>query len=402
MYQSRLTRRSITKALFATPMILSSRIALAADPVKVGLIFTTSGPFASSGDLMAKAAALFMKHKAPALLSGQKIEIIQRDDGGPNPEVAKRLVQELIVRDRVQFIGGIQWTPNAFAIGPLLTQSKTPCVLMNAGTSSIVRSSPFFARTSHTIWQSCYPLGQWAARNKIGKAYTLVTDFAGGHDAETGFTKGFTEAGGSVVAAVRMPIQNPNFAPLLQRVRDTKPDALFVFHPGGTQTAAFIKTYAEIGLANDGIRLIGPGDLTSDEELPSVGPIAKGIITAHHYSVAGDRPANKEFLALWHQEYGASLRPNYMSVGVWDGMRVIATTIAANKGNGDPDAAMETIKKYRDDNSPRGPISIDPQTRDIVQNEYIREVRIVNGEPYNVELETIPAVKDPWKSFNPA
>jgi branched-chain amino acid transport system substrate-binding protein len=396
-----LTRRHALGVL-AAPALLAGRAARAAEAVKIGLIMTMSGPFASSGDMMSKAADLFMASKAPAILGGQKVELIKRDDGGPNPDVAKRLVQELVVRERVQYLGGLQWSPNANAIGGLLTQAKTPCVIMNAGTSSIVRLSPYFARTSHTIWQSSYVLGQWAARNKLRNVYTLVTDFTGGIDAEQAFATAFTAAGGTIAAGVRMPIQSPNFVPFLQRARDVRPDAVFVFHPGGAQTGPFLRAAAEVQLAQVGIKLIGTGDLTSDEELPGVGAVAAGVITAHHYSAAGDRPANREFLALWHGAYGAELRPNYMAVAVWDGLRVICTAIAATKGQADPAGAMAAIRTYRDDTSPRGPISIDPETRDIVQNEYIREVRMVDGQPWNIEFETIANVKDPWKLANPA
>jgi branched-chain amino acid transport system substrate-binding protein len=401
MSQFAISRRHALAGL-AAPAILRLRAARAGAPVKVGLIMTTSGPFASSGDMMNKAADLFMASKVPAILGAQKLELIKRDDGGPNPEAAKRLVQELVVRDRVQYLGGIQWSPNANAVAPLVTQAKIPCVIMNAGTSQTVRLSPYVTRTSHTVWQSAYPMGAWAARNKLRRVYTLVTDFTGGIDAEQGFTKALTDGGGTVVASVRMPIQSPDFVPFLQRVKDTKPEAVFVFHPGGSQTAPFLRAAAEVQLLQSGISLIGTGDITSDEELPGTGSTAVGVITTHHYSAAADRPANKEFLELWHKAYGTTLRPNYMAVGVWDGLHVICACIAATKGEPDLAGAMAVIKGYHDAGSPRGPISIDPDTRDIVQNEYVREVRMVDGQPWNIEFETIPAVKDPWKAFNPS
>ncbi len=396
---STLSRR---RFLAAAPIVVAARAVRAAEPVRIGLIFTMSGPFASSGDEMSKAANLFMKTQAASVLNGQAVELIVRDDGGANPDVAKRLAQELIVRDRVQYLGGIQWSPNVGAIAPLLTQSRTPCVVMNAGTASLVRLSPYLVRTSHTIWQSAYPIGQWAAANKVRTGYTLVTDFTGGIDAEQAIVKGFTSGGGSILASVRMPIQSPNFVPFLQRARDTKPDAVFAFHPGGAQTGPFLRAYAELELAKAGIRLMGTGDLTSDEEMPGVGAVAAGVITAHHYSAAADRAANKTFVAAWRDAYGTAMRPNYMAVAVWDGLRAICTAVAATGGKADPAASMEALRRFKDDASPRGPMSIDPDTRDIVQNEYIREVRMVDGQPWNVEFDTIPAVKDPWKTFNPA
>lgn len=397
------SRRHALGLLGAATLALAAGPSLAADPVKVGLIFTTSGPFASSGDIMTKAANLYMKTEAPKILGDIKVELIIRDDGGANPEVAKRLVQELVARDRVQYLGGFQWTPNANAIAPLLNQAKVPTVLMNAAGASTTRMSKYIARTSFTLWQSSYHLGRWAAGKGYKTAYILVTDFAPGHDSEAAFVKGFTDAGGTVIGDVRMPIQSPNFVPFLQRARDAKPDVVFAFHPGGVQAAAFMKAQAEVGLAAAGIKLIGPGDLTSDEELPNIGAAAEGVITAHHYSLAADRPANAAFLSAWNAAYGTDgVRPNYMAVGVWDGMHAIVEAIAATGGKRDPAASMEALAHFVAEDSPRGPIHIDPDTRDIVQNIYIREVRMIDGKPANIEIETIPQVKDPWKEANPS
>lgn len=398
-----LSRRRIMGLLTAVPALVATRRAVAADPVKVGLVLTMSGPFASSGEIMADAAKLYLATEGRAVLGGQPVELIIRDDGGTNPDAAKRLVQELVTRDRVQYLGGFQWTPNANAVGPLLNQAKVPCVLMNASGANTTRLSPYLARTAFTHWQINLPLGQWAAGTKgYRRAYVLVTDFAPGADAEAAFTTGFTEKGGEVVASVRMPIQSPNFVPFLLRAKEAKPDVLFAFHPGGVQASAFMKAYAEAGLREAGIQLIGPGDLTSDEELPNIGQAAWGVITAGQYSLVADRPANHRFVNAWKDAYSfAPVRPNYMAVGTWDGMHAICTAIAATGGKADPAAAMHAISTFATDASPRGPISIDPATRDIVQNVYIREVRMVDGEPANVEFETIPAVKDPWKTLNP-
>jgi branched-chain amino acid transport system substrate-binding protein len=403
MIRARLSRRQ-TLGLLAIAPALASRSAAAADPVKVGLVLTMSGPFASSGEIMADAAKLYLATEGKAVLGSHSVELIIRDDGGTNPDTAKRLVQELVTRDRVQYLGGFQWTPNANAIGPLLNQAKVPCVLMNASGANTTRLSPWLARTAFTHWQINLPLGAWAAGTKgYRRAYVLVTDFAPGADAEAAFTKGFTDKGGEVVASVRMPIQSPNFVPFLLRAKDAKPDVVFAFHPGGVQASAFMKAYAEAGLREAGIQLIGPGDLTSDEELPNIGQAALGVITAGQYSLAADRPANRRFVEAWKAAYGMTpVRPNYMAAGVWDGMHAIASAIAATDGNADAPAAMRAIAGFTTDASPRGPISIDPGTRDIVQNVYIREVRMVGGEPANVEFETIPAVKDPWKAMNPA
>ena len=400
---SHLTRRTALGLLAAGPALAASRRARAAEPVKVGLIITTSGPFASTGVMMSNAAKLFMANDAKQILGDIPVELVIRDDGGPNPDVAKRLVQELVTREKVQYLGGFQWTPTANAVAPLLSQAKIPCVLFNAAGVTLPRQSPWFVRTAFTQWQNNLPLGKWASGTRGWKrAYVLVTDFGPGVDADQAFTKGFTEGGGEIVGSVKVPIQSPNFVPFLLRAKEAKPDVIFGFHPGGTQTAAFIKAAAEAGLRDAGIQLLGPEDITSDEELPTMGPQALGTITAGPYSFAADRPANVRFKELWKAAYGFSpLRPNYVACGAWDGMHVICSAIAATGGKADAAGAIRAMSTFKAE-SPRGPISIDPVTRDIIQNIYIREVKMVDGEAQNVEFATIPNVKDPWKELNPA
>jgi branched-chain amino acid transport system substrate-binding protein len=370
-----------------------------AQTVKIGLINTYSGPMASNGDQIQKAIDLFMKQNESKLPKGVKLEIIKRDDTGINPETAKRLAQELIVRDKVNILTGVVWTPNAAAIAPLTAEAKVPFIIMNAGTAFLTTLSPYIARTSFTLWQSSYPMGTWSSK-KFKTAYTAVADYGPGHDAEAGFTKGFTDAGGKVVGSVRMPPPTSDFAPFLQRVKDAKPEALFVFVPAGKSATALMKAFGDLGLAKDGIKLIGPGDITTDEELPNMGDVPIGVLTMFHYSAAGDRPANKAFVDAYKKEYGANAWPNFISVGAWDAMQAIFDAVIEQKGKMDPDKTMAIWKGWKNPNSPRGPISIDPETRDIVQNEYVREVRKVGGHLANVELETIPAVKDPWKEIN--
>ena len=397
-----LTRRGALSLLGAVPILARGRPAAAAEPVKVGLVLTLSGPFASSGELMADAAKLFLATEGKQILGDQTVELVIRDDGGTNPDVAKRLTQELVTRDHVQYLGGFQWTPNANAVGPLLNQAKTPCVLFNASGVATTRLSPWFVRTAFTHWQINQPLGEWAAGSRgYKRAYVLVTDFAPGQDAEAAFTRGFTGAGGTIVGSIKMPIQSPNFVPFLLRAKDSKPDVVFAFHPGGVQTTAFMKAYAEAGLREAGIQMVGPGDLTSDEELPNMGRQALGVITAGQYSLVADRPANASFVAAWKAAYSLSpLRPNYMAVGAWDGMRAICEAVVATGGKADATAAIRSLSNFKAD-SPRGPVSIDPATRDIVQNVYVREVKQVGDEVGNVEFVTIPQVKDPWKAANP-
>jgi branched-chain amino acid transport system substrate-binding protein len=383
--------------LLSAAALLMSTVA-PAQTIKVGVINSFSGPFATLGDLMDKAMKLYVKQNADKLPPGVKIELIIRDDGGPNPDKAKQLAQELIVRDRVQFITGVVFTPNALAIAPLTQEAKVPFFIGNAGTSVITERSPYIARFSFTLWQSSYPLGAWASR-RFKHAYIAVSDFAPGHDSEAAFERGFTEGGGKIAGKVRIPLANPDFVPFMQRVKDAKPDVLMAFVPAGRQATQIMKAYADLGLDKAGIKFIGPGDITTDEELPNMSDVALGVITMHHYSAAATRPANKSFIAAWKKEYGEKSVPSFMSVGQWDAMDAIYYAIREQKGKLDPDRTMALVKKYKNPNSPRGPIAIDPETRDIIQNEYMREVKKVGGQLANVEFETFEQVKDPWKEL---
>jgi branched-chain amino acid transport system substrate-binding protein len=387
------------KIVLGFVLALAVALPAAAQTVRLGFLNVYSGPFASLGEYVDKGARLYMKLNADKLPPGVKIDLVVRDAGGPNPDKAKQLAQEMIVRERIQLLTGLVFTPNAFAIAPLVTEAKVPTAIMNAGTSAITTRSPYIARFSFTLWQSSYPFGQWAAK-KYKRAYILVSDFGAGHDSEQAFEKGFTEGGGEIVGKVRMPMQNPDFVPFMQRAKDTKPEILFAFIPAGRQATAIMKAYSDLALDKAGIKFVGPGDITTDEELPNMGDVALGAITAHHYSAAGDRPANKAFVAAWKKEYGENTTPNFMAVGAWDAMDAIYRAIREQKGKIDPERTMAIFKSYKNPDSPRGPMSIDPQTRDVVQNEYIREVRKVDGKLANVELETIPDVKDPWKELN--
>ncbi len=368
--------------------------------VKVGVILTYSGPEASLGETIDRGIKLWMKEHGNDLPSGVKVELIRRDDTGPNPEVAKRLARDMVVQDKVNLLTGVVWSPNAAAIAPLTAEAKLPFIIMNAAGSGIVRISPYVARVSFTLWQSSYPLGKWAATHGLKRVYTAVSDFIPGHDGEAAFTKAFKENGGTIVDSVRFPLASPDLAPYFQRVKDAKPDALYVFVPGGPQSTNVIKTFKQLALADAGIKLIGPGDITIENELPNMGDAALGVITAHSYSSAADRPANKTFVEAWHKAYGPNSYPDFLSLGGWDGMAAIFDVIKAQNGKIDPDKTMSLLKGWKHD-SPRGPIMIDPDTRDIVQNEYIREVKKVGDHTANVEFDTVGMVKDPWKEFNP-
>jgi len=392
--------RRLAPALAALVAALAVGLANA-QTVKIGVISTYSGPNAQYGQNMERGLRLYMKHNAEKLPPGVKVELVLRDDGGPNPDQAKRLAQELILRDKVDLLTGFVWTPNAMAVAPLVTEAKMPTVILNAASSQITRRSPYFVRFSFTEWQISYPLGQWAA-TRYKRAYQIVSDYAPGYDAEEAFAKGFTEKGGQVIGKVRVPLASLDFVPFMQRAMDMKPDIVFGFVPAGKLSVQLMKAFSDLGLDKAGIRLIGSGNLTTDEELQGMGEVAVGKMTTYHYSVAADRPANKAFQAMFTKEYSDKAVGNFATVAAWDAMDAIFAAIRAQGGKLDPERTIELLRNYRNANSPRGPISIDPETRDIVQNIYIREVRRIGTQLANVELEVVPNVKDPWKAFNPA
>ncbi|HXF81031.1 MAG TPA: ABC transporter substrate-binding protein [Usitatibacter sp.] len=370
--------------------------ALAQEPVKIGVVAPFSGVAADYGKQMEAGMKAWMKIHGDSV-NGRKLELLVRDTGGPNPEVAKRLSQELVTRDNVDFLAGFGFTPEAMAAAPVATESKTPMIVMNAASSVVTTRSPYIARFSMTLPQVSAPMATWAAKNGIRKVYTLVADYAPGLDAEKQFKKTFTEAGGTVVDSVRVPLKNPDFAPFVQRIKDVKPDAVFMFVPAGEQSIGFMKAFEERGLAKEGIQVIAPGDLTDDDVLQSMGDPVLGVITSHHYSAAHDSPENKAFIAAFRQVGGGLARPNFMGVGGYDGMAAMAEVVKkAGPGHIDGDKAMQALKGLKLA-SPRGPISIDPETRDIVQTVYIRRVQKVGGEYYNVEFDKFPDVKDPGK-----
>ncbi|MDO8370356.1 MAG: ABC transporter substrate-binding protein [Polaromonas sp.] len=360
---------------------------------KVGLILPMTGPFASTGRQIEAAAKLYMAQNGDNV-AGKKIELIIKDDTG-TPDVTKRLAQEMIVNDKVNVLAGFGLTPLAFATAPLATQSKTPMVVMAAATSSITQASPYIVRTSFTLPQVTVGIADWAPKNGIKKVVSLVSDYGPGIDAERTFKDRFTFNGGAVVEAVRVPLRNPDFAPFLQKVRDAKPDAVFAFVPSGAGSA-LMKQFAERGLDKAGIRMIAEGSVTDDDILNSMGDVANGVVTAHHYSAAHNSPLNKKFVEAF-MKANNNLRPNFMAVGAYDGMRVIYEAIKATKGAGGGDALLAAMKGQIFE-SPRGPMFIDAQTRDVVHNVYIRKVERKDGQLFNVEFATIREVKDPGKS----
>ena len=386
-------KRTFLCATALAALALSSSASFAQDnKFKIGLILPLTGPFASTGKQIEAAVRLYMTQNGDTV-GGKKVELIVKDDTS-TPDITKRIAQEMVVNDKVNVLAGFGLTPLALATAPIATQSKTPLVVMAAATSSITQASPYIVRTSFTLPQAAVAIADWAPKNGIKKVVTLVTDFGPGIDAEKFFKDRLTFNGGQVVESLRVPLRNPDFAPFLQKVRDAKPDAVYAFVPSGAG-AALMKQFAERGLDKAGIKLIGTGDVTDDDILNAMGDVALGVVTSHHYSAAHPSAANKKFVDAFTKANNG-LRPNFMAVGGYDGMRVIYEAAKATKG-GSGDALLAAMKGQIFE-SPRGPMFIDAQTRDVVHNIYIRKVEKKDGQLYNVEFDTIKDVKDPGKN----
>src|SRR5438067_5528042 len=385
-------RRQITSALSAALCAVVPGGGVAAqDVVKVGMSFAMTGAgFNAAGRQAAAGARLYLQQHGDTV-AGKKIELILRDDAGV-ADNARRLVQEMIVNDKVHIIGG-GITPTALAYGQLATKAKIATVVMISGASVTTTASPYFVRTSFILSQSSWIMGEWAAKNGSKRVVTLVNEWAPGTEAETAFKRRFTELGGQVIESIRIPLANPDFAPFLQRIRDINPDTAFIYFPG-TQAGIFAKQFAERGLANSGIKIIGPGDLTDDDELNTMGDQMIGMVTAHDYSAAHDSPLNKKYVADFKK--ANNFRPNFVSVGGYDGMHLIYEALKKTGGKTDGDTLIAAMKGMRWE-SPRGMMAIDPETRDIIQDIYIRRVEKVNGELWNIEFDKFADVKDPMK-----
>ncbi len=387
-----MTSRRLTLALLAASAAALGAPAFAqSDTLKIGVILPMTGQQASTGRQIDAAIKLWVAQNGDKV-GGRKVEVIVKDDGSV-PDATRRLAQELVVNDKVVALAGFGITPSAMATAPIATQSKTPMVVMAAATSSITEASPYVVRTSFTLPQAAVSLAEWANKNNIKKVVSLVADYAPGFDAEKYFNDRILLNGGQVLEKLRTPLRAPDFAPVLQKVRDAKPDALYVFLPSG-QGAAFMKQFAERGLDKAGIRLIATGDVTDDDQLNDMGDVALGVVNSHHYSAAHPGATNKKFVDAF--QAANKFRPNFMAVGGYDGMRVIYKGLEASKGAGG-DALLAAMKGQIFE-SPRGPVLIDAQTRDIVQDIYIRKVERKDGQLWNIEFDAQNAVRDPGKS----
>jgi branched-chain amino acid transport system substrate-binding protein len=375
-------------------VLLAAVTAGAQPPIKIGLIMPYSGQFADTAAQMDAAIKLYVQQKGDTV-AGRKLEFIRRDTGGVAPDVAKRLAQELVVRDQVDVLGGFILTPNALAAADVSAEAKKFMVVMNAATSIITTKSPYLARTSVTTPQLNEVLGAWAYRNGVRKAYTMVSDYGPGIDAEGAFQRAFKEAGGEIIGSVRFPVANPDFSAFVQRAKDLNPEAIYIFVPGGVQPAALGKALADRGIDPKKIHILGQGEFTEEEALRSMGDTGLGIITAFHYDYNHESAMNRDFVKAFHAATGRN--PNIFSIGGWDGIHLIYEALKKTGGKTDGDSLIAAAKGMQWE-SPRGPVSIDPETRDIVQTVYIRRVDKVGGQLRNVEFDKVENVKDPVKA----
>jgi branched-chain amino acid transport system substrate-binding protein len=385
-------RRTMLKGMAATAAsVLFARSAAADTPLKIGISMPLTGAgFNAVGRQLQAALKLYVQQHGDTV-AGRKIELIIRDDGGV-ADNARRLIQEMIVDEKVDMLG-IGITPTALAIAQLVTEAKKATLVMSSGASITTAKCPYFVRAGFILPPQSWILAEWAAKNGSKRVVTLVNDWAPGVEAETAFTTRFKQVGGEITESIRLPLANPDFAPFLQRIGDLKPDTAFIYFPG-TQAPIFAKQFAERGLGKSGIKIIGPGDLTDDDGLNNMGDQMLGMITAGPYSAAHNSALNKAYVEAMEKTNG--FRPDFVSLGAYDGLHLVYEALKKTGGNSDGDALIAAMKGMAWE-SPRGPISIDPDTRDVVSNIYIREVVKIDGQLWNQEFETFPNVKDPMK-----
>lgn len=364
-------------------------------PLRIGLIATYSGPYADYGRQFDAGVALWLKEHG-GKIAGHAVEIVKKDNAGPAPDTAKRLAQELIVRDKVNVLTGLDFSPNAYAVAPIATQAKVPALVMNAASSGITNASPYIARLSFTAQQVSDPMARWMLKQNVKEAYLVLADYAFGLDGGEAFKKTFTAGGGKIAGEVHTPMSNPDFSAYVQRIKDAKPQAVFILFPAGVMPQAFLKVWKERGMEQAGIKLFGTGEATDDSYLDATGDEALGLITSHHYSYAHPSPKNQKFVQDFAAQTGNAMRPGYFAVTAYDTMEAIDLALQKSGGDLSGDKLMEALKGMKFE-SPRGPIEIDAATRDIVQTVYIRKVEKVNGKLVNVEFDKFENVKDPGK-----
>ncbi|MFT8276877.1 ABC transporter substrate-binding protein [Kerstersia gyiorum] len=370
--------------------------AQAEEPLKIGMIASYSGPYADYGRQFDAGVELYLKEHG-GKIAGRPVQIIRKDTAGAAPDLAKRYAQELVVRDKVQLLTGLDFSPNAYAVAPIATQAKVPVLVMNASSSAITNSSPYIARLSFTVQQVSDPMARWMLENGVKETMIVVADYASGTDAYTAFKNAFEAGGGKVLSEIRTPMSNPDFSAYVQRIKDAKPESVFFFFPSGVMPPAFLRVWKERGLSEAGIKLFATGEATDDSFLDATGDIAQDLITSHHYSYAHPSEKNQKFIRDFEENFGTSLRPNYFAATAYDAMAAYDLALAATGGDTDGTKVMDALAGLSFE-SPRGPIQIDPETRDIVQTVYIRKTDKVDGKLVNVEFDAYENVKDPAKA----
>ena len=386
-------------AAFAIAVATASAPAARAADVDIGLLGQFSGPYSWWGKEYQRGVELWLAANNGGKVGAHTLKVLERDEGGTNPQRSRQLAQELVVRDKVQYLLGGTFTPTVLGVTDIATQAKTPFVVLNSGTSSVTQKSPYFVRVGFTQWTVSVPLVQYAVEQGVKNAAILVADYAPGHDGLEAYGKTFAKLGGTVSAEIKVPLGTTDFSSYLQRVRDAKPQAVFLFMPVGPMSAGFVKAFKERELDKAGIALYATTE-TMESDLPAIGDSALGLVTALHYTPYLDNAANKSFVAAYKAKYGKDEVPSIASVAAWDGMRLIAEMVRATNGAADGDKALAAAKGFKWD-SPRGALSIDAKTREIVNNVYIRKVEKIDGQLGNKPFKTYPAVKEPWHELNP-
>jgi branched-chain amino acid transport system substrate-binding protein len=388
MMAPKFTKLSLSIAALA--MLAATSVARA-DEIRIGVIASFSGPYSNWGKQIQEATDLYVAQQQ-GKVGNHTVKVIYRDVGGNNPARARQLAEELVVRDKVQYLAGLEFTPTALAVADVATQGKIPTVINNSGTSGILNRSPYLLRAGYTQWMVATPLAKWTAEQGAKKVFLAAADYAPGLDAIVSFRKSFTEAGGTIVGELKIPLNTTDFSTYMQKVKEAKPEYLYMFMPVGPSSVAFIKTFVERGLDKAGIKLLATAE-TEEAELPAYGDAAAGIVTALHYSPASTSPANQAFISAWRTKYGKDQVPNVGGISAYDSMRVIFEMIRATDGKQDGDKAIAAIKGFAWE-SPRGPVQVDPQTREFIQNIYIRRIEKVDGAYANKPFKTYPAIRD--------
>jgi branched-chain amino acid transport system substrate-binding protein len=365
--------------------------ASAQEKIKIGVIADFTGPFAMSGTMLRQGMETYLS-AVGTKVGGKEIELIWRDVGNQNPVAAKQAAEELIVHDKVSILAGFDLTPQVAAVAAVANQAKIPTVIEIPSTPSLMKMSPYFLRVSNNMQSTVWPGADWAAKNGKKRAYIAVSDYAPGHEVQATFKRKFTELGGEIVGEDRIPLNTVDYAPFAERVARSNADVVQVFIPPGPAAVSFTRGLLTQGVRDKGTIVMGVGE-TDEAFLPSYDDSVIGIYSSFHYSRVIDSKENQQFKQQLAAKFGDGVAADAFVVQGYDGMHAVLRMIETQAGKPfDATAAVEAMKGYTW-NGPRGPMVIDADNRDIVENMYIRRVERVNGKLENVIVETYPAVK---------